>query len=434
MGVKTRSKRDLVNFQHADLDPGTLVDHGHRVPADAKLTDVYDLLRFEGIDFVAVLDQEKLLGLCSRAQLGTKLGQRYGFSLYHKQRARDHLTPSFLTVTRNDPVADILTSVMARSKERFFDDVVLTETTGRFVGLIRMRTLIELQSRFFLEDIQTLEFQQAELDRKTRQMEGELTLAGHLQQAILTNNYPCFPPEASVSKSMLQFHHIYQSASLLGGDFFHITRLSDSTAGILFCDVSGHGVKSALITSMIRALLTSYHDLGFRPGELLTVINEKILHMLEGYQNGLFATICYMMIDLEEGIFRLGNAGHPLPIRLNREKRTIRELKVPNESQGPPIGILKGLAYDFFEGSVEKGDTFLFYTDGIFEIFDDRKEMFGLHRLFNVLKRYMDRSSPEILGKTLEEAGAFSKDGQFSDDICLLTAEVFALLDQTETP
>jgi sigma-B regulation protein RsbU (phosphoserine phosphatase) len=424
----------LVLLQHADLDLETLVEHRHRVSADAKLADVYDLLRFEGIDFVAVLDEEKLLGLCSRAQLGTTLGQRYGFSLYHKQRACHHLTPDFLTVTRNDAITDILTRVMARSKERFFDDVVLTETSGRFVGLIRMRTLIELQSRFFLEHIETLKSQQAELDRKTRQMEGELTLAGHLQQAILTNNYPCFPPKASVSKSMLRFHHIYRSASLLGGDFFHITRLSDATAGILFCDVSGHGVKSALITSMIRALLTGYHHLGFRPGELLAVINEKILHMLEGYQNGLFATICYMMIDLEKRIFRLGNAGHPLPIRLNRSKGIFQELKVPNEAQGPPIGILKGLTYDSFEGPVEKGDTFLFYTDGIFEVFDDRKEMFGLDRLFGVLERHMDRSSPEILEKTLQEAGAFSKDGQFSDDICLLTAEVFALLDQTASP
>jgi len=98
---------------------------------------------------------------------------------------------------------------------------------------------------------------------------------------------------------------MYRNASLQGGNFFHITRLSDNAAGILICDVSGHGVKSALITSMMRALLTSYHELGFHPGKLLTVIDEKILHVLEGYQNGLFLTTCYMMIDLEKEVFKL---------------------------------------------------------------------------------------------------------------------------------
>jgi sigma-B regulation protein RsbU (phosphoserine phosphatase) len=423
-----------VDSQHTDLDLNTLVDHKFRVQAGDRLADVYDLLRFEQIDFVAVLDQKGVLGLCSRSQLGTLLGQRYGFSLYHKQSARHHLTPSFLTVTQDEAITDILTKAMGRSKERFFDDVVLTETTGRYVGLIRMRTLIALQSRFFLENIEILESQQAELNRKTRQMEGELTLAGHLQRAILTTKYPCFPSDAPVSESMLRFHHIYQSASLLGGDFFHITRLSDSAAGVLICDVSGHGVKSALVTSMMRALLTSYHDLGLHPGKLLTVLNEKILHMLEGYQNGLFATACYMMIDLQKRSFKLGNAGHPSPVRLNQGKKVFQELTAPEDAEGPPIGILRDLKYKSYGGPIEEGDMFIFYTDGIYEIFNDEGEMFGLERFLDVLKKHMDRSSPKILAKMVEEGGVFSNKSEFCDDICLLTAKVFALSDQTAPP
>jgi sigma-B regulation protein RsbU (phosphoserine phosphatase) len=409
------------------MDLRTLVDHTHWVPSNQRLADVYDLLRFEDIDFVAVLEDERLLGLCSRSHLGTILGQRYGFSLYHKQMVKNHIIPDFLQVRLNAPITGILTAVMGRSKELFFDDVALTKPDGRFVGLIRMRTLIELQSRFFMENIETLEQQQAELDRKNRQMESELLLAGHLQQAILTNDYPRFPPEAPLSDSILRFDHVYRSASLLGGDFFHVTRLSDGAAGILICDVSGHGVKSALITSMMRALLTSYHELGFHPGKLLTVINEKILHMLEGYQNGLFLTTCYMMIDLEEMILKLGNAGHPSPVRLNREKGIFEELAAPEDAEGPPIGILPGIQYHSFERPVEIGDTFLFYTDGIFEIFNDREEIFGLERLFQVIKMHIHQPSSEILKRMIEESAAFSKDGQFSDDVCLLTAEIFDL-------
>jgi len=82
-------------------------------------------------------------------------------------------------VTQNDSTKDIMARAMGRSKERFFDDVILKEIGGRFVGLIRMGTLIEPRSRFSMENIETLEKQQVEPDQKNRQMEGELILPRH---------------------------------------------------------------------------------------------------------------------------------------------------------------------------------------------------------------------------------------------------------------
>jgi sigma-B regulation protein RsbU (phosphoserine phosphatase) len=67
---------------------------------------------------------------------------------------------------------------------------------------------------------------------------------------------------------------------------------------------------------------------------------------------------------------------------------------------------------------------FIFYTDGIYEIFNDEGEMFGLERFLDVLKKHMDRSSPKILAKMVEEGEVFSNKSEFCDDICLLAAEV----------
>jgi phosphoserine phosphatase RsbU/P len=60
--------------------------------------------------------------------------------------------------------------------------------------------------------------------------------------------------DAREGVTKLRFYHRYLPTTMMGGDFFHIARLSDDTAGICICDVMGHGVRAALITAMLRAL------------------------------------------------------------------------------------------------------------------------------------------------------------------------------------
>jgi len=53
----------------------------------------------------------------------------------------------------------------------------------------------------------------------------------------------------------LSIAHRYQPAAGVSGDFFDVLRISNHGAGILVCDVMGHGVRSALITAMVRAMI-----------------------------------------------------------------------------------------------------------------------------------------------------------------------------------
>src|SRR4030095_2999601 len=91
--------------------------------------------------------------------------------------------------------------------------------------------------------------------RKNEQMETDLRMATELQQALMPNVYPSFPASSSQGQTRLRFYHRYLPASMLGGDFFHIARLSDDAAGICICGVLRHGVRAALITAMLRALI-----------------------------------------------------------------------------------------------------------------------------------------------------------------------------------
>ena len=95
-------------------------------------------------------------------------------------------------------------------------------------------------------------------------------MAMELQQALLPKEYPLFPPTATTETAHLRFAHLYQPASFIGGDFFTSFRVSDHEAGVFICDVMGHGVRSALITAMLRALIEAEAASLADPGLVLT--------------------------------------------------------------------------------------------------------------------------------------------------------------------
>ena len=98
---------------------------------------------------------------------------------------------------------------------------------------------------------------QSELRKKNEILEDDLKMARDIQQAILPQQYPTFPPGAAEDASLLRFCHRYHPTGQVGGDFFNVLALSDHQAGLFICDVMGHGVRSALVTAMVRGLVRS---------------------------------------------------------------------------------------------------------------------------------------------------------------------------------
>src|SRR5262245_28356297 len=91
--------------------------------------------------------------------------------------------------------------------------------------------------------------------RFNAQMRSDLDMARKLQQSLLPDRYPSFPRAAPPAQSALRFAHRFQPTTALAGDFFSVLGLSDTEAGVFICDVMGHGVRSALVTAMLRALV-----------------------------------------------------------------------------------------------------------------------------------------------------------------------------------
>ena len=400
-----------------------LIDHRSFVTADDTVGLVFQLFSGQAIEFMAVVDGERLLGMCAKHNIGLLLGTQYGYSLFAHKKIRDHLMQSPVYTAVGTDIHDVFRTVFARSMDCFYDDVLLTGKNGEFLGLIHTLTLIKLQNRFHLENIHILEEQQREINLKNAQIETDLRMSRELQQALLPVHYPTFPPEAEATVSSLKFCHHYYPFGVVGGDFFHVRQLSDFIAGIFIADVMGHGVPAALITAMLRALLEKCGEEATNPSQLLAQINNETTKILAQINNvTLFATALYLIVDAKNGSIRYATAGHPSPILIRNRLGLVETMEHPDP--GTILGIFENAIFPMHEMTIEPDDRILLFTDGLFE-FEDRQGLeFGLQRLMDTVEKGINLPISEAVESLITNVRNYSKNNQFSDDVCLLAVDI----------
>ena len=399
-----------------------LVNHHLSLTGDTSLEDAQKFFGSHDLEFVAVVDSGRTVGLCARRRIGIVLGSRYGFSLFSRNPVRDYLVPDALVIRCSDSIHNVLERLSSRPDEFFYDDVLLEDDAGKFQGSIFVRNLVRLQHNLLLDNIQELERKRTEIERKNIQMEQELVMAGKVQQAMLPQVYPVFPVRPGAEASALEFHHRYLPAGKVSGDFFHVRRIDDRLVGIFICDVMGHGVRSAMITSMLRALVEELQSEADEPGELLERLNNDLFAMLHQSDETMYASGIYMIIDTISLKLCWASAGHPAPMLLRGQDGAVELMCVPRERHGKVLGLIKSSAYQTCEAILQPGDRLLLYTDGIYEIFAGEKE-FGLAGFSGALRQHFALPTPQLLDRVLESALAFSGAKQFEDDVCLLAVE-----------
>jgi sigma-B regulation protein RsbU (phosphoserine phosphatase) len=406
----------------APADLRSLVNHQMFLPADTPLEATQKFFGSHDLEFVAVVENERAIGLCARRQIGIVLGSRYGFSLFSRNPVRDYLVPQALVIRTTDSIHSVLERVSSRPDEFFYDDVLLEDEEGKFLGSIFVRNLVRLQHGLLLDNIGQLERKSAEVERKNGQIEQELIMAGKVQLAMLSQICPAFPAR-SLESSVLEFHHRYLPAGRVSGDFFYVSRISDRLAGVFICDVMGHGVRSAMITSMLRALVEELQSDAEEPSELLERLNEDLFAILRDNDETMYATAIYLVIDAESLKVRWSSAGHPSPLLLCRRESSVELLPLSREKRGKVLGLVASSAYDTGEATLQPGDRLMLYTDGIYEIFAGEKE-FGISGLSTVLRQNLPLPTPQLLDKALQTARVFSGSDVFEDDVCLLAIEI----------
>lgn len=246
--------------------------------------------------------------------------------------------------------------------------------------------------------------QQIELQARER-LEQELRVARLIQQTLLPKELPAL--------AGWQVAAYYQPARAVGGDFYDFIYLPDGRMALVIGDVTDKGVPAALVMATTRAILRSAATSSNSPGVVLERANELLCPDIPPK---MFVTCLYAILDPASGQLQYANAGQDLPYR--RTNGQAVELR----ATGMPLGLMPGMTYEEKEITLAPGESILFYSDGLVEAHNARREMFSFPHLEKLVAEHADSST--LINFLLDELALFTgADWEQEDDVTLVTLE-----------
>jgi phosphoserine phosphatase RsbU/P len=207
--------------------------------------------------------------------------------------------------------------------------------------------------------------------------------------------------------------------SSVAGDFYDFLVVDEQHVGILIADVSGHGLPSALIASMLQAALAAQKANASDPAQVLSGLNRALCGK---FMNNYYVTAAYLYVDMERATVNYGGAAHP-PLVQWRSRTKCADECVEN---GLMLGPFSTATYSATTFPLEEGDRIVLVTDGIIEAKDSSNEEFGMERLREIVQSHHALPIGPFSDTVINELTRWSAEGvgpSQSDDITLLAID-----------
>ena len=247
-----------------------------------------------------------------------------------------------------------------------------------------------------------------ELAQRQREIEADLALASQVQRSLV--------PQAT-RWGQLSIDTAYLPVRTIGGDFGLVVPREEEHLNLLMCDVSGHGIGSALIANRIYSEAISLLEQETDLGGLLRRLNNFVIQQIMA--SGFLFSMIAARLDRQGRWLSYANAGHPPAVWIC----SIGECR-RLEARSVVLGCFEEAISDEPTQQVEiaPGDRLIFYTDGLTEVFNHRREMLGVQGLERIIQRAAKQSLVEMKQTVLNEVAAW-RDGPATDDISLVAIE-----------
>ncbi len=287
---------------------------------------------------------------------------------------------------------------------------------GEPLGVIQIDTRNQM-SRFSDQDLQVLAgvanqasiaMDNARLHEdavKQRALQRDLEVANQMQHALLPSKSPQVPG--------YHFFEFYESAYLVGGDYYDYVMLPEDRFAVVVGDVAGKGVSAAILMAKlsgdVRFWLAREPDTAKAMGEINASFSSH------GWDDR-FVTMVIALIDPRTHTLTLVNAGHMPPMLRNAAGEV---LEIGGDITGLPVGVMDDYQFEAYQRELEPGDFVTIFTDGFSEAMNSNRDLYGIEKMVEVIGN--KEVGPYELGQhLLDDVRRFAGDFPQSDDMCLV--------------
>jgi sigma-B regulation protein RsbU (phosphoserine phosphatase) len=154
-------------------------------------------------------------------------------------------------------------------------------------------------------------------------------------------------------------------------------------------------MKAGTIVTASKSLFSTHAanpDILFTFKEMTRCLKKMDLHLM---------SMCMTIMKIHQNQLSLSSAGMP-PALLHRSGNgKVEELLV----KGMPLGTFDDFPYEMKDTTLNPGDTILLMSDGLPELFNADKEMFGYERISEIFAEHAGHPAEDII-RELTQAGA----------------------------
>lgn len=237
---------------------------------------------------------------------------------------------------------------------------------------------------------------------QSAQLKNQLKTASVIQRLF----WPELPELEAGARIWAESH----PASYLGGDFYDVIPLPDSSMLAYVADVSGKGVPAALIMAALSMKIRTEALLQKDLNRLLQAVNTGMYNLAS--EEGYFVTLVLLRFWPAEGKIELVRAGHPNPIWV--AEGVVKQIP---PLKGISLGFLDSVDYENTEFWLSPGDSLLLFSDGVIEAENETRELFGDDRLIDCIET---AQTPPRGRKILEVIEKWRGKAEVNDDLTLL--------------
>jgi serine phosphatase RsbU (regulator of sigma subunit) len=275
--------------------------------------------------------------------------------------------------------------------------------SGRIIGVLHVGTT--RHRRFTDDDVDLLQrvADRASLATQAKAASIDRSATVALQRSLLPASLPALDGLDVAAR------YVPGAQVGVGGDWYDLFALPSGNMGLVIGDVTGHGLRAAVVMGRIRSALRAYALESDDPADVLIRLDRKIQH----FEPDAVATAIYAVIEPTLQRMMVSVAGHPPPVLAGHD-RSARLLDVAADM---PLGAYPGAPRHTIEVPLDPGSVAFFYTDGLVER-RDRPLHQGLGKLLGAVT---SRPAEEVCAAVM---GTMIRDEATTDDVAVLAVRV----------